>query len=123
MSDTSELCDGCGRDNLRCDCDNNGCNHMWRDRQDGGGRICMWCGTIRLQRKTQKVASGGVAQVEQNTRLTSYQRSDNMSDRASDEFIADLKLLADAALNEGNDELALIAYELWRYLTSESTRG
>ena len=21
MSDTSELCDGCGRDNLRCDCD------------------------------------------------------------------------------------------------------
>jgi len=58
------------------DCHNNGHNHMWRDRQDGGGKICMWCGTIQLQRKTRKVASGGVAQAEQNTRLTSYQRSD-----------------------------------------------
>ena len=38
------------------DCHNNGHNHMWRDRQDGGGKICMWCGTIQLQRKTQKVA-------------------------------------------------------------------
>jgi len=57
------------------DCQNNGYNHMWRDRQDGGGRICMWCGTIRLQRKTQKVASGGVAQVEQNTRQDKEERA------------------------------------------------